>query len=212
MSKFLPLFPLKLVVFPREKLKLHIFEPRYKQLINECRENAAMTFGIPPYIDDRVADFGVEVRLQNVFQVDDSGEMDILVEGIQAFQLDSFVREAPDKLYPVGDVVPIENDPTTDPVTTRRLADAFARFHALLNTGYERDNFDVPSLSFQVAQEVGMTLEQKVQLLATPKEADRQLLLVEHLDKAIPLLTAAEDTRRRVRGNGHFARLPAIDL
>ncbi|MEO1628994.1 MAG: LON peptidase substrate-binding domain-containing protein, partial [Bacteroidota bacterium] len=46
-----PLFPLKLVVYPGEQLNLHIFEPRYKQLIRECEQNK-VTFGIPAFIND----------------------------------------------------------------------------------------------------------------------------------------------------------------
>jgi len=57
MTRFLPLFPLSLVVFPGEYLNLHIFELRYRQLINECDEEG-MTFGIPPAFENKLASFG----------------------------------------------------------------------------------------------------------------------------------------------------------
>ena len=57
MTDFLPLFPLKLVAFPGEELNLHIFEPRYKQLIREFEQNGT-TFGIPTFLDNKVLDFG----------------------------------------------------------------------------------------------------------------------------------------------------------
>jgi ATP-dependent Lon protease len=51
MPRLLPLFPLNLVVFPHEKLNLHIFEPRYRQLVRDCLEQN-LTFGIPPFLDN----------------------------------------------------------------------------------------------------------------------------------------------------------------
>ncbi|MCL4691877.1 MAG: peptidase, partial [Candidatus Hydrogenedentes bacterium] len=107
MAKFLPLFPLQLVVFPGEKLKLHIFEPRYKQLVGEC-QGEGITFGIPAYLEGRVAEFGTEMRLLNIFRTYENGEKDVLVEGVAAFQLLRFQRAIPDKLYSGGDVLVIE--------------------------------------------------------------------------------------------------------
>lgn len=211
MAKFLPLFPLQLVVFPGEKLKLHIFEPRYKQLIGECRDSQ-ITFGIPAYIDSRVAEYGTEMSLLRVFATHPGGEMDILVEGVAVFHLEEFQRKVHDKLYPGGKVTPLEIDDTVYPVTLEELAAQYARFHDLLKTGYTRDRFDVRNISYQLAQEVGLSIMQKVQLLALSKESDRQLFLIQHLHKIIPVLEGAEDTRRRVKGNGHFAKLPPINL
>lgn len=211
MSVFLPMFPLQLVVFPREKIHLHVFEPRYKQLIHECRDDS-ITFGIPPYLDGKIVEYGTEMHLMDIVQTYDNGEMDIIAEGVRVFHLHSFTKVAPEKLYPAGTVTFIENDPASEPGMTDQLAAAFAEFHRLLDTGYERDRFDTPSVSFQIAHEVGMTIEQKVHLLAEPKEALRQRLLVQHLNQAIPLLEAAKATERRIRRNGHFVKLPPIDL
>jgi len=211
MAKFLPLFPLQLVVFPGEKLKLHIFEPRYKQLMGECRD-WEITFGIPAYIEGKIAEYGTEMRLLRIFQTYENGEMDVLVEGLHAFQLLRFQRVAPDKLYAGGDVAILENDSVAYQITIEELAVQYARFHELLKSGYTRDRFDVDNLSFHVAQEVGLTIQQKVRLLSIPKESERQLMLLEHLHMVIPVLEGADDTRRRVKGNGHFKTLPPLDL
>lgn len=207
----LPLFPLKLVLFPTEKLKLHVFEPRYKQLIGECLEGDK-TFGIPPYTESGVAEFGTETRVVRVFEQYESGESDILVEGVRTFRLHNFYKTAPDKLYPAGDVEFLENMPMDPPAADERLAQAFARFHELLKTGYKRDRFDVPNLSYQLGQEVGLPIEMKIGLLGIQSESDRQRLILEHLTRAIPLLEAGNETRKRVRGNGHFKKLPPLDL
>ena len=211
MPKFLPLFPLQLVVFPGEKLKLHIFEPRYKQLIGECRDEKG-TFGIPAYIDNRVAEYGTEMRLLQIFATHPGGEMDILTEGVSVFHLERFERQAQNKLYPGGHVTPLDIDTAAYPVTMEELAQQYAKFHELLKTGYTRERFDIRNISYQLAQEVGLSLVQKVQMLAIAKETDRQLFLIQHLHRIIPMLEGAEDTRRRVKGNGHFAKLPPINL
>ena len=65
MHDFLPLFPLKLVVYPGEQLNLHIFEPRYKQLIREAEHNGT-TFGIPAFIEENVMDIGTEIKLLSI--------------------------------------------------------------------------------------------------------------------------------------------------
>ena len=57
----LPLFPLDMVVFPRQQVLLHIFEPRYRELIGDC-ETDGITFGISPFLADGLANFGTEVR------------------------------------------------------------------------------------------------------------------------------------------------------
>ncbi|MCP4643459.1 MAG: peptidase [bacterium] len=211
MSTFLPMFPLKLVVFPREKIKLHIFEPRYRQLIGECRQDGT-TFGLPAYLEGGVAQFGTEMTLINIFKEYEDGELDILAEGVRAFSLDSFVKVSPDKLYPGGEVTFVENDPSADPAIAGRLAEVFGRFHSLLKTDYARGSFDSPNVSFDIAQEVGLTLTQKVRLLSMSCETDRQHYLVEHLERVMPVLEGAEEARKRVRGNGHFKRLPPLDL
>jgi len=209
--EFLPLFPLELAVFPGEKLKLHIFEPRYKQLINECRDDDMM-FGIPPFVDGRLAEYGTKMRLLNILSVDDAGEMDIVTEGVSAFHLDQFVRVVADKLYSAGYVTLLDNDDQTLPETTATMARLFARFHELLETGYERDSFDGRNISFQVAQEVGLTIPQKVELLSLGKEAERQDAIVNHLRTVIPMLDAAKESKKRVRGNGHVINPSRLDF
>ena len=211
MSKFLPLFPLQLVVFPGEKLKLHIFEPRYKQLLGECRDGNA-TFGLPAYLEGKLADYGTEMRLINIFKTYEDGEMDVLTEGTCAFHLEHFRRVVPEKMYSGGEVTPVENDSEAYAVTTAELARQYVRFHELLRSGYSRENFHAKNISFQLAHEVGLTIQQKVHMLSIPREAERQLMLIEHLHGVIPVLEGAEETRQRIKANGHFATLPPLEF
>ncbi len=210
-SVFLPLFPLQTVLFPGEKLKLHIFEPRYKQLINECNETKC-SFGIPAFLKGKVSEYGTEAVLVTIFHVAENGEMDILTEGRRIFRLLKVVNPAPDKLYPGGDVVFLQDEPDLRSFSRDALRTAFERFHGLLQTGYRRERFDGNQLSFELAQEVGMTTEQKVQLLAVRRENDRLRMILRHLNRVIPILEAMEDVKRIIRKNGKFLRIETFDL
>ncbi|MEP1982437.1 MAG: LON peptidase substrate-binding domain-containing protein, partial [Maribacter dokdonensis] len=81
----LPLLPLQSIFFPGETVPLHIFEDRYKQLINDCRDEA-ITFGIPVFINNKM-EYGVEVQLVEVVNTYESGEMDVVCVARQVFRL-----------------------------------------------------------------------------------------------------------------------------
>lgn len=211
MKTLLPLFPLELVVFPGEHLRLHVFEPRYKQLITECRDQKS-AFGIPAYINGGVAEYGTEMSLEEISVTYENGEMDILTKGRRAFHLERFVRDVPGKLYSAGEVTFLENMEIHGPTPKDALSQRFRRLHELLDTGYVRDDFAGPNLSFQLGQEVGLTLYQKVKLLSLERESEREALIVQHMDDVIPKLEAVGETKRRIQGNGHFHRFPTLEL
>ena len=88
----IPLFPLNVVLFPGEELPLHIFEPRYKQLINECYQTKK-PFGIPPFINGQVTEMGTLVQVLEISQVYEDGKMDIKTEGLKVFRILEVIKE-----------------------------------------------------------------------------------------------------------------------
>lgn len=210
-EQFLPMFPLKLVAFPGEQVNLHIFEPRYKQLIGECRD-LGRPFGIPPFVEGRIADCGTQMVLEKVVREYPNGEMDIVTRGTDVFHVESFLRVAPGKLYGGGSVRVLVNDPKPDALIVEEIADLFRRFHTLLNTGHTRGDFYVENISYAVANEIGLSFEQRVALLGLPREADREQLILDHLRHVVPVLEAAETTRRRIQANGTFHKHPTLEL
>src|SRR4051812_7510247 len=98
MTNFIPIFPLGIVVYPNEQLNLHIFELRYKQLINECYEQKK-PFGIPTVIDNKLQDYGTMVYITEMSAVQENGEMDIKTRGEKVFRILEIIKEIPDKLY-----------------------------------------------------------------------------------------------------------------
>src|SRR4051812_4886254 len=98
MTRFVPIFPLDIVVFPGELLNLHIFEPRYKQLINECFADKK-PFGIPTVLKNGLSEIGTSVEVLEIVKVYDDGKMDVRTKGLEVFRILEIVKEIPDKLF-----------------------------------------------------------------------------------------------------------------
>ncbi|HNV52558.1 MAG TPA: LON peptidase substrate-binding domain-containing protein [Tenuifilaceae bacterium] len=112
------MFPLGVFLLPGEEIPLRIFEPRYKQLINECEENGN-TFGIPYIIGDEIKTYGSEVELLNVVAKNNKGEMVILIKGVKNFHLLDFSESLPGKLYGGGIIEYVDDIySTTNPELT----------------------------------------------------------------------------------------------
>ncbi len=102
MRKFLPLFPLNLVAYPDQPLNLHIFEPRYKQLVNDCWQSKS-TFGVPAYINGAM-EYGSEVEIIEITKTYADGRMDIKTKVLNIFKIIDFSSVIDDKLYPGGHI------------------------------------------------------------------------------------------------------------
>jgi ATP-dependent Lon protease len=206
MARLLALFPLNLVVFPGEKLNLHIFEPRYRQLVRDCIEQG-ITFGIPPYLNEGVSVLGTEMQLLSVEKSYDSGELDIRTRALGVFRIRDFNRQAPGKLYAAGQVEDLRDDPQADEALRARITDYVRRLYDAL--GLRKLFLDLaPDYRiYDVAHHLGFTTEQEYQLLEATSELERQEIVVEHLEHILPVVLETERLKDRVRLNGHFKNL-----
>ena len=136
MTNFIPIFPLGIVVYPGESLNLHIFEPRYKQLIEECQKGSK-AFGIPAVIDNRLQDYGTLILIREVTKVHDNGEMDIKTQGDKVFRILEVIKEIPDKLYSGAIVNYPDNYEKGNPEIMRRVMNSIRELHRLLNVRKE---------------------------------------------------------------------------
>lgn len=206
MARLLPLFPLNLVVFPGEKLNLHIFEPRYRELVHDClKEN--LTFGIPPHLGSEVQELGTEMRLLDVEKVYPNGEMDIRTQALGLFRVREFYRQAPGKLYAAGKVEDLVDDPEPDAFLKKRITAYIKQlYHAL---GLHQMFLDLPSAyrTYDIGHHVGFNTEQEYQLLCATSEHERQEMLLEHLEQIVPIVMETERLKERVKLNGHFKNL-----
>lgn len=203
MTDFLPLFPLKMVVFPGEQLNLHIFEPRYKQLIRECDQNG-VTFGIPAFIEGKVMDFGTEIQLKIIEKRYEDGKIDIKTEGIGVFKINEFFAIAPNKLYPGADVERLPNNPERDIALNEHIIDNMAELFKILKINKPVPDSATSFNTFDIGHLVGFSIEQEYELLCIPSEYDRQQFVLNHLKKLIPVVKEMERLRKKAQMNGHF--------
>lgn len=203
MKKNLSLFPLNLVVYPDEKLNLHIFEPRYRQLVRECLKEQT-TFGIPAFINNKIEGYGTEMRIVALNNEYEDGKMDIETQGVHIFKLLSFENPYQNKLYAGGEIETIEQTDDISQEVFEELVQALKRLYKLLKLNLDLNFNSYRFLSFEMAHKVGLSLEQEYELLTIASESKRQLYLLTHLKRAIPIIYDMERTKERVRLNGHF--------
>ena len=211
MTNFVPIFPLGIVVYPGEQLNLHIFEPRYKQLINECFQEQKL-FGIPSVIDNRLRDFGTLVRITEISHVDEKGEMDIKTEGDKVFRILEVIKEIPEKLYS-GAIVnyPPNHEQGSDEVM-RRVVNSIHELYKLLKVKKEFNKRDEELKSYDVAHHIGLSIHEEYELLGLMYERQRQEYIKRHLTKVIPMVAEMEHLKKKVKLNGHFKNLSSFNF
>ncbi len=209
MNVTLALFPLEMVVFPTEKLALHIFEDRYQQLISDC-EQEKITFGIPAFINKEMR-YGTEVKLLQVVKRYPSGGSDVICEGLRSFAIRSFRPTLDDKLYAGGEVRFLEN--INDGTSSQRR-----RFYTLVNTLYEALDVVLPVFdpllvtSYSFVHKIGLSLEHELNLLQIRTESERFAFLIDHLSVTIPVIQQINRTRELIQLNGHFKNFDPLDF
>ena len=211
MTNFIPLFPLNIVVYPGEHLNLHIFEPRYKQLIQECHV-AKKQFGIPAVIENKMQEYGSVVEITEVSKIYDNGEMDIKTRGDKVFRLLEVITEVPEKLYSGAIVNYPDNYEKGVPELMRKVMVGVSELHKLLNVKKEFKKEDGELTSYDVAHHIGLTLEEEYELLNLLDERQRQEYLKRHLAKVIPMVAGMEKLKEKINLNGHFKNLGGIDF
>ncbi|HVF81646.1 MAG TPA: LON peptidase substrate-binding domain-containing protein [Flavisolibacter sp.] len=209
MTNFIPIFPLGVVVYPGESLNLHIFEPRYKQLINECY-TAKKPFGIPAVINNRLQDYGTVVWVKEITAVQDNGEMDIKTEGEKVFRILEVVKEIPDKLYS-GAIVnyPVNHHHGSAEIMRRVLA-SMKELFKLLKVEKSFKKPDAELTTYDIAHHVGFSLQEEYEFLNLLHERQRQEYLRLHLVKVMPMLAEMENLKVKVKLNGHFKNLSSF--
>ncbi len=212
MTNFIPIFPLSIVVYPGEKLNLHIFEPRYKQLIQDSMENKK-PFGIPTVMNNEIKELGTLVQVKEIVKTYDNGEMDITTEGIKVFRVLEIIKSIPDKLYS-GSIVnyPENEENQGNRKIMQQVMRGLKELHRLLNVSKDFKKEEEQLISYDIAHHAGLSLDEEYELLGLMKEVQRQEYLKRHLQKVLPMLMEMESLKEKVKLNGHFRNLSAFDL
>ncbi len=169
----IPMFPLNVVVLPGETLKLHIYEERYKQLVNDCLENEAH-FGIPFSVNGKIKSNGVEVSISRVLKTFENGEMDILIKGERVFSILEYSNVLKPKLY--GAAI-IEYEELEERSASNYLQELAMEFLALSQSKI----FDYETLNgiviYEIANFLQLSAKEKFQLISIKGNHDKENFL-----------------------------------
>ena len=211
MTNFIPLFPLGIVVYPGEELNLHIFEPRYKQLINDCF-TAKRPFGMPPVINKLVSETGTLVEITEISKVYDNGEMDIKTKGTAVFKILEKIQELPDKLYHGAIVTYPQISYRGSSALMKKVLHGIRELHSFLSINKDFKKNDEELQSFDIAHHAGMTIEDEYKLLEFEQELHRQEYINRHLVKILAVMAQMDLLKTKIKLNGHFKNLEGFSF
>jgi Lon protease-like protein len=194
----LGLFPLGIVLLPGELVPLHIFEPRYRELIGECLDEGG-EFGLL-FADERgVRELGTRARVVEVVERFDDGRLNIVVAGGQRFRV---IARTTGRSFNTGEVEAVEDEEgEAVPEEKDRVRRLYRRVAEI--AGSEADELEDEQLSFGVAARIDFGPEMKQRLLELRSEPARLRLLERLLETAQEALTQVEERRRRAQSNGN---------
>lgn len=164
------------MAFPGEKLNLHIFEPRYIALINDCIQGGGR-FGIPSFVFNKI-DYGTEMSIVEVVKKYEDGRMDISTRCERIIKVVEFVNPWQGKLYAGGSIALLDNVDDSTPLVKEEM-------HVLLKELFQSiqvvEAADIASDagSFDVGHHVGLSIEQEYELIQIESENERQVYLIE---------------------------------
>jgi Lon protease-like protein len=195
----LPLFPLEIVVFPGSPLPLHIFEPRYKEMIGECLSQDR-PFGMVRAKENALSAIGCSARIINVIKTYEDGLMDIAAEGAQRFEI---IQVNQERSFLQAEVSFFDDEPS---IVSKSAADTVVQLHeqlfAVMGQTVEVDR-DAALLSYRLAQDLPVDLDFKQTLLEMKSESERVEILTEYYRATIPKIENSLRVRQRASGNGH---------
>src|SRR4051794_16762643 len=193
------LFPLGMVLVPTERIPLHIFEPRYRELIGECIEEDK-EFGLVYADEGGVRELGTRATVSAILERFDDGRLNIVVEGGARFVVE---RLTEGREFLTAEVRDVHDEP--EPVEDDARADATGAFRALAALAGVEPEFDEesPQLSFQLAAQVELAADEKQRLLESRSEQERLVLVAELFHDARRTLIATRELGERAKRNGH---------
>ena len=205
----LALFPLQSVVYPGENLPLHIFEKRYKQLIQDC-ELTGIKFGIPIYVNNQL-EYGTEMELIDIVRDYESGARDIVCKGLRVFRIREFNHNELGKYYAGGEVEFLEDKDDSTETLKNQLLDLI--FELYVHLEVPKPKIDTPNFrSYTLAHKMGLSQQQEYSLLKITSEKARQEYLINHLLITIPIVQEMNRTKQVIELNGHFRNYDPLDF
>ena len=196
----LPLFPLDVVLLPGTPLPLHIFEPRYKEMIAECLADTA-PFGVIRVLDEGIAEIGCTAEIVTVTKQYSDGRMDLVAEGRSRFEVLELNRE---RSFLRAEILLVPDEPIAASAEDKaRAIKAHLDILALAGAVQDLSAADQSGLSFYLAGSLPLDLDFKQNLLAMRSESQRIQAVAAYLESVLPNLRRATRVREKAGGNGH---------
>ena len=201
MSNLLPIFPLDVVLLPGTPLPLHIFEPRYKEMISECLKQKK-SFGVVRAKEEGVAEVGCTAEILTVTKEYPDGRMDIVTQGQERFEIIAVNQE---RSFLQAEVLYLMDEPGR--ASPEEVAHAVKLHNEVLTlAGAVPENpseLQESQLSFRLAGALPLDLDFKQTMLGMKSEAERLHGLISYFETILPNLRRAAHVRRIAGGNGH---------
>jgi Lon protease-like protein len=197
----LPLFPLDLVLFPGAPLPLHIFEPRYREMITECLDQK-MSFGVVRAKEEGVAEIGCTAEIITVTRKYPDGRMDIVTEGRERFEVMQVNQE---RSFLQAEVLYLQDAP--DQASAEEIAQAVKLqgeiFELAGSSSANSSEIAGSQLSFNLVGPMPLDLDFKQTLLGLKSEAERLQAVISYFEAILPNLRRTVRVRQKAGGNGH---------
>jgi Lon protease-like protein len=185
-------------VLPSETAPLHIFEERYKQMIDECLATGT-GFGILWLGDEGLAEVGCTVSFTDLLERMDDGRMNIVVQGRQPFRL---LRRVDELAYPAGDIELLDDEETADEERARaareRYADVVEKATDERPGEHELAGMD----AYAMAATIELDAAFKQLLLDSRSEPKRLDLILALFEQAVARRAQAEHIAEAAQSNG----------
>ncbi|MCK5086413.1 MAG: LON peptidase substrate-binding domain-containing protein [Melioribacteraceae bacterium] len=207
MKEKTPLFPLNLVMYPEAVYPLHIFEERYKRMINRCTKFSE-TFVIIAKIDLEMSEIGCRVKVLSILTKYENGSMDILIQGVERVKVLSTVLHKEGYLEAA---VENYNDLSSNIFNPSTLGETILKFREIiditqieLNEKFWKNLEGTSSKSFKIAEKSGLNLKQQQKLLSLQSENERIDFLNNHLGELKTSLEKNDTLRKLIAGDGYI--------
>src|SRR5713226_3525102 len=203
LNTLLPLFPLDLVLLPGVPLPLHIFEPRYKEMIKECLDQKTV-FGIIRSKEESLANIGCTAEIMNVLKKYPDGRMNILAEGQKRFEVLQVNQE---RTFLQADVFFLEDE--SDPPATAEVEKAIRLHGEIMELAGARsetmDKAETTNLAYRLAGSLPFDPDFQQALLEMSSEAQRMRAVISFFESILPVLHRNAQAKQKAGGNGHVS-------
>ena len=193
------------MLLPTERIPLHIFEPRYRELIGECLETGR-EFGLVLADDDGLREVGTRAAVTHVLERFDDGRMNVVVEGRERFRV---VELTEGRSFQTAEVEPVvDEEAAPEDVDVERTIGLVRRLGELAGADVEDLEVTTDIPSFELAGRVAFEPGLKQQLLELRSEPERLVRLGQLLEDAARALELQQESAKIAATNGRVGRTP----